>query len=237
MNRPTCISTWLTDYPLADGCATAVAAAFLTALHTASPQATPHPIPVPHPSRCRRFNCLKRCHRYGLFQTEYNLTIYASGAYLANATQNLVCRNAGGDLLHIGGPLLIAQLFRCVSAVAAAEAAALIAELELLVAQMDAHRPWAHPRAAEFDAITWDAFVSRRLGHEARTFINRGYAPGLSDAPRYCTHVSVCPYRVTRGRGGAGPGACLSQWGEGEGLPHLWTLCKAPPIIAMIHET
>jgi len=79
--------------------------------------------------------------------------------------------------------LLIAQLFRCVSAGAAAEAAAVVVELEALVKDLDASKPWAHPRAAEFDSITWDAFMSQRLGSEAKSFINRGYAPGLSDAP------------------------------------------------------
>jgi len=70
-----------------------------------------------------------------------------------------------------------------VSAPAAAEAAAVVAELEALTHEIDATKPWAHPRAAEFDAITWDAFMRKRLGEEARQFINRGYAPGLSDAP------------------------------------------------------
>jgi len=122
-------------------------------------------------------------HAYQLFQEEFNLSIYPSGAYTANSTQKLVCRNYKGDLLHLGGKLLIAELFKCVSAVAAAEAAAVIVELEELVQQLDASKPWEHPQAGEFDAITWDEFMRRRCGDEARQFINRGYAPGLSDAP------------------------------------------------------
>merc|ERR1711871_1615461 len=122
-------------------------------------------------------------HAYQLFQNELGLSTYASGAYTANSTQKLMCRNLNGKLLEIGGPLLIAQLFRCVSAPAAAEAAAVVAELEALTHEIDATKPWAHPRAVEFDGITWDAFMRQRLGDEARQFINRGYAPGLSDAP------------------------------------------------------
>jgi len=119
---------------------------------------------------------------YKLFRDELGLSIYASGAYTANASQKMVCRNYEGKLLSIGGPLLLAQLFRCVSPAAAAEAAAVVAEIEVLTAQINASEPWAHPRAAEFDGQTWDSWMRARLGDEARQFLDRGITPGLSDA-------------------------------------------------------
>lgn len=61
----------------------------------------------------------------------YGLSIYPSGAYVANSTQKLVCRDFQGQLLRLGGPLLITELFKCVSPGAALQAAAVIAELEV----------------------------------------------------------------------------------------------------------
>lgn len=79
--------------------------------------------------------------------------------------------------------MLITELFKCVSPGAALQAAAVIAELEVLVSDLNASAPWLHPKAHELDSISWEAFMRQRLGPEALQFINRGYAPGLSDAP------------------------------------------------------
>lgn len=120
---------------------------------------------------------------YKLFVDELKLSIYSHGAFVANATQQFVCRNMRGNVSSVGGKFLPGELLKCGSPEAAAEGVAALAELDLLIAQMDASRPWAHPKAAELDATTWEAWMAKRLGPEALIYVNRGLAPGLSDAP------------------------------------------------------
>lgn len=40
------------------------------------------------------------------------------------------------------------------------------ARLDAMVAEIDPDEPWAHPRAAEWDAITWDAWLRRQTDDE-----------------------------------------------------------------------
>ena len=75
-----------------------------------------------------------------------------------------------------------------------------LAELDLLIQEMDARAPWAHPKASELDSITWEAWMRKRLSPEALIYVNRGYAPGLSDAP---SRVSML-HAVYLGKTGGG---------------------------------
>ena len=117
---------------------------------------------------------------YKLFVDELKLSIYSHGAFVANASQQFVCRNMGGNVSSVGGKFLPGELLKCGSPAAAAEGVAALAELDLLIAQMDASRPWAHPKAAELDATTWEAWMAKRLGPEALIYVNRGLAPSLA---------------------------------------------------------
>ena len=136
-------------------------------------------------------------HAYKLFKEELGLEIYPSGAYTANKSFPMVCRDSEGKWKKQTS--LLPGLFGCTSALAAAEAAAIVADLLILVKEVNASAPWAHPRAAEFDAISWDGYLRARISDEARLFINRGYAPGLSDAPERVSFLHALFLGVTGG--------------------------------------
>ena len=67
-----------------------------------------------------------------------------------------------------------------------AEIERLIAELDVLVAEIDPDRPWAHPRARELDGITWRAFLQQASDDdEARANIALFIAEAMQTKPSH----------------------------------------------------
>lgn len=79
-----------------------------------------------------------------------------------------------------------------------AEAAA---KLDTLVAELDPEAPWAHPRAAELDAITFEAWLQREVADEtARDLLRAFMAGGFMTKPSH-TFSLLGALWVTAGAG------------------------------------